>query len=129
MEFIAAKWTVYLATKEQKDADHLHVAHAGDNTSAVVWMKKTSFNSKTHPEHSVASRSFARLLMQEKTVVSNCHKPGVTNFVADILSRDTHLPVNILKFAISSLYPTQVPDSLQAVNLTNEINLGLASLM
>ena len=128
LEFIAAKWTIYLATKEN-EKEHLHIAHAGDNTSAVSWMKKTSFNSKTHPEYSEASRSFARMLMKEKNVISNCHKPGVTNFVADILSRDTHLPENILKLAISSLFPTQVPDSLQAVNLKNEINLELASLM
>ena len=67
--------------------------------------------------------------MRERATISNCHKPGVTNFVADILSRDTNLPINILKFAILTLFPNQVPDSLKAVNLKNEIDSELASLM
>ena len=97
--------------------------------SAVSWLQKSSFNSKTHPEHSEASRDFARLLMQERATISNCHKPEVTNFVADILSRGTNLPINILKLAILTLFPNQVPDSLKAVNLKNEIDSELASLM
>ena len=92
-------------------------------------MRKTSFNSKTHPEHSAASRSFDRLLMSEKAIVSNCHKPGHTIFVDDILSRDTHLPINVLKFAILTLFPSQVPDSLEVVDLKKEIDSDLASLM
>ena len=126
LEFLAAKWTICLGIRDSK-TDHCHVAHAGDNTSAVAWLRKNCHNSKTHPAHSHTCREFARMLMKEKSNISNCHKPGATNFVADILSRDTHLPQNILKFAISNLFPNQVPESLNFVSLEKEINSDLAS--
>ena len=84
LEFIAAKWSIYLAIQDSHE-NYRHIAHAGDNTSAVAWLQKNSHNSKTHPEHSHNSRNFARMLMNKKNTISNCHKPGVTNFVADIL--------------------------------------------
>ena len=128
LEFLAAKWTIYLAIKESREK-YRHIAHAGDNTSAVAWLQKSSFNSKSHPEHSHTSRNLARMLMNEKATIRNCHKPGVTNFVADILSRDTHLPENVVKFALSKLFPNLVPESLSFVSLEKEINSELASLV
>ena len=35
LEFLAAKWTIYLATQETRETEFHHVAHAGDNVSAV----------------------------------------------------------------------------------------------
>ena len=45
------------------------------------------------------------------------------------ISSETHLPTNVLKFAILKLFPTQVPDSLKIVNLQKKISSELASLM
>ena len=64
LEFLAAKWTIYLAIKEFK-TKYCHIAHVGDNTSAVSWLRKSNHNSKSHPEHNETPRNFVRIFKKK----------------------------------------------------------------
>ena len=125
LEFIAARWAIYLSHMTT-DSQYCHIAHSGDNSSAVAWLQKSSFNSKSHPEHSAASRDFACFLLQYNVSLSNAHKPGASNFIPDILSRDTHIANDVKMLMINVLFPTQAPHSLQFHDLEDKITSELS---
>ena len=102
--------------------------HLGDNTSAEAWLRKCSFSTKSHAAHNKVARTFGRLLMTQKARVTSCHVPGITNFAADMLSRDTHISLTNLQHILPQLFPHQVPASLTLVDLNDEITSELVSL-
>lgn len=124
---MAAQWIIRLAISKSSE-QFPKISHLGDNTSAQSWLRKNSFNTKTHPEHNTAVRSFAKFLMISQASLTSCHIPGASNYVADCLSRDTHLNRDQLEFILPQLFPRQVPDSLTLVDLSAEIISDLASL-
>ena len=62
LEFLAAYFTIRIAL-EQDPPPFCNIAHLSDNTSAIAWMRKSSFDVKSHPEHNESARIFVRLLM------------------------------------------------------------------
>ena len=108
---------------------YCRIAHLADNTSALAWLRKTSFHTNKQPIHNEAARLFATMMMEYEATLASVHKPGKHNIIADILSRDTHIAPDNLKFILKTLFPSQVPPSLDFVNLTDSIDSGISYLL
>ena len=120
LEFLAAHWIIHIAL-DNSDFPFCRIAHLADNTSALAWMRKSAFNTTKQPVHNQLARNFATMLMENEATLSSVHKAGKHNIVADILSRDTHLSPDQLSIVISNIFPTQIHQSLQYVDLTTSI--------
>ena len=108
LEFIACTIGIWLEIIDNRNQNKFQRIHAlTDNSSAVGWLYKASFNPKTHHGHDTVARKLATLLLESKTTITSQHTPGRMNVVADSLSRDFHLPINHLTLILKSLYPQQ----------------------
>ena len=132
LEFIACIigiWLEILFNKESKQHNFLKVRALTDNSSAVGWLYKSSFNPKSHLQHDIVARKFATLLLENETAITSQHTPGQSNIIADSLSRDFHLPNKQLTFILKSLYPSQVTQNFQILEtLPREIISWISSL-
>ena len=108
LEFIACTIGIWLEVIENKHQNKfLKILALTDNSSAVGWLYKASFNPNTHYGHDVIARKLATTLLESNATITSQHTPGRMNVVADSLSRDFHLPINQLTLILKSLYPQQ----------------------
>ena len=126
LEFIAAVvkiWLLLLRCPRGRT-----ILNFTDNSSALGWLYKASFNPVTHAAHDTVARHLATLLLKHDATLYSQHIKGSQNIVADSLSRDLHLPNNVLLPLLTSVFPTQVPSNMRMTILPKEIVSWLCSL-
>ena len=129
LEFIACTIGIWLEIIHNKSETFLKIQALTDNSSAVGWLSKASFNPKTHHGHDIVARKLATILLDSNSTITSQHTPGRTNIVADSLSRDFHLPNNQLTLILKSLYPQQANRNFQILEtLPPEITSWIYSL-
>ena len=69
-----------------------------DRSSAIGWLRKSSFLNADQQGYLKLARHLALLIMKYDMVLYSQHIAGVVNVVTDSLSRDFHLPVNALTY-------------------------------
>ncbi len=99
-----------------------------DNTNAIGWLHKSSFDESTHSLHSSLARHLAKLLMTVQACRYSQHIPGDSNVIADSLSRDFHLPTDVLTSLILTNF-TQVHHSFHICPLLDDVESWLTSTM
>jgi len=131
LEFIACTigiWSEIIFEQEKEKSKFIKIRALTDNSSAVGWLYKSSFNPKTHFLHDNVARKLATILMQTESCISSQHTPGKNNIIADSLSRDFHLEDKQLTFILKSLYPSQVNQNFKIYPLPIEITSWISSL-
>ena len=129
LEFIACTIGIWIETmKKSNKESFLKVKALTDNSSAVGWLYKSSFNPHTHKLHDTIARKLAKILLESNSNIVSQHTPGNSNIIADSLSRDFHLPEKKLTFILQSLYPKQMLKPLRILELPSEITSWLSSL-
>ena len=126
-EFIAAHRTIHTAV-EHSNKKYYRIAQMADNTSALVWFRKTSFHTQKQAAHTEAAQICATMMMEKEATLASTHKAGKANVVADLRSRDTHLNETQLTTKIVNLFPIQAPNSLKFVDLSALISSELSLL-
>ena len=92
-----------------------------DSSSALGWLHHSTFNPVTQPIHDTIARHLANILLDHDSTLYSQHVAGKQNAIADSLSRDTHIPDTHLIFALTNLYPEQVPSNFHLQTLPKEI--------
>jgi len=131
LEFIACTigiWSEIIYEKSNNPNKFTKIKALTDNSSAVGWLYKSSFNPKTHFLHDNVARKLATILLETKSCISSQHTPGKNNIIADSLSRDFHINNKQLTFILKSLFPSQVNQNFQIYPLPNEITSWIYSL-
>lgn len=100
----------------------------GDSTSAAGWLQKSNFDPDCHPIHAEVAREHARVIMAHNACDYSQHIPGITNVVADSLSRDFHLSNKQLISMLYAVNPPFLPKQMNIVPLPNEITSWIGSL-
>jgi hypothetical protein len=80
----------------------------GDNTSAVGWLHKANIDQSKNLPLFLAAWKFAKLMLSSESCLYSQHIPGVSNGVADALSRKFELNDDDLTSVILSSYASQV---------------------
>ena len=130
LEFIASVVAIWLDLKENKQQTiHPKILALSDNSSTIGWLYKSNFNVKSHPGHDKVARKLAEILMEHDASLESQHIKGAHNVIADSLSRDHHIKDTYLKFILTSIFPSQVPQNFAiSSTLPIEITLWLDSL-
>lgn len=100
----------------------------GDSTSAAGWLQKSNFDPDCHPIHSEVAREHAREIMKHNACDYSQHIPGITNVIADSLSRDFHLTNKQLISMLYSVNPPFLPKQMHIEPLPKEIISWIGSL-
>ena len=107
----------------------------GDNTSAVNWLYKSKFKAINEPKPAfqakltVAQKIAVLAIDNSLRLYSNKWLPGESNQVADYLSRNSLSSDNKLTNFISDNYPSQVPNILETLALSREIESFISNLL
>ena len=101
----------------------------GDSTSASGWLRKSNFQEHSHRIHLEASRHLAFILLVAQVVLYSQWFAGDDNGTADVLSRDFHLPDEVLTAMLLSDLPSQVPPNFGICPLPPEILSWLICLL
>jgi len=89
LEFIACTigiWSEIIFEKQMDKTKFTKIKALTDNSSAVGWLYKSSFNPKTRFLHANVARKLARILLETESCISSQHTPGKNNIIADSLS-------------------------------------------
>ena len=125
LEFIASVITIYLTIK---DADHpKKILAFTDSSSALGWLYKANFLTN-QPAHDAVARWLAKTLIDHDAALYSQHIRGIHNIIADVLSRDCHIPDTHLIHIFNLLLPEQTPPNLKISTLPQEIISWLHSL-
>jgi len=130
LEFIASVVAIWLDLEFNKNKiTHPKILALSDNTSTIGWLYKSNFNVKSHPGHDRVARQVAKILLENEASIESQHIKGSHNVIADSLSRDHHLKETHLKFILTSLFPSQVPQNFSILStLPEKITSWLESL-
>ena len=93
----------------------------GDNTSAIGWMHKSNLCDVTQLPHEEAAQHLARSCVDNDIYIYAQHFKGVWNVVSDFLSRDHHIPAEILTILLRLIVLTQMPQNFRMSPLSQEI--------
>lgn len=104
-EFIAAIITGKLNLPHDASSAPCLLA-IGDSNCSAGWQHKSNFDPDLEPMHAEAAREQARTIMMHDASEYSQHIPGISNVIADCLSRDFHLSNSKL---ISMLFNTNPP--------------------
>ena len=99
-----------------------------DNSSALGWLHKASFDPVKKEAHNHVAREMAKFLMDNELSLYSQHIKGKHNVIADSLSRDMHICDNKLTFLLNNLFPFQTRKNLNLEPLSNKIECMLYSL-
>ena len=125
LEFIASAITIYLTIKNTTSPQKL-LAFT-DSSSALGWLYKASFT-YNQPAHDEVARWLAKILIDNDSALYSQHIRGIHNIIADMLSRDCHIPATHLVHMFQLLLPQQTPKNFRISTLPPEIISWLHSL-
>ena len=108
LEFLAELICIWIDIKEGRMNTHDCCLSLGENTSAVGWMHKSNFCDEHQAPHEKAARHLASLCIENDVGIYAQHFKGIWNVVADSLSRDHHIPADILTCLLRYLVPSQI---------------------
>jgi hypothetical protein len=97
-----------------------------DSSSAAGWLHKSSFRD-SHPGHEKISRHLARLAIEGKWQINPQHIRGIYNFVSDLLSRELHMPNDVLLTLLRTKFHAQIPKTFQIFPLPPEVESWIYS--
>jgi len=121
LEFIAEVVCIWIDILEGEMNKFDCCLALGDNTSAISWMHKSNFCDETQSPHEEAARHLARLCIEHDICIYAQHFKGKWNVVADCLSRDHHIPADVLTALLRLLCPLQMPRNFHILPLPLEI--------
>ena len=107
----------------------------GDSTTAAGWLKKSNFKYSNDESTAMTeaklklARDHALRLMDNKCCDYSQWFQGEKNDLADSLSRDHHLPKNVLTHLFKTSIPSQTPKNLTISPLPQEIHCYITSLL
>ena len=101
----------------------------GDSNCAAGWMHKSNFDPTTDSIHAEVARENARTIMQYEACEYSQHIPGITNVIADCLSRDFHLSNKKLTSLLYSVKPPYLPATLKITPLDPTVVSWIGSLV
>jgi len=102
LEFIATLITVWQAILMKRATREDCFLSQGDNTSAVGWLHKANIDPDKNLPLFLATRKFAQVLLHSNTCLYSQHIPGISNVVADSLSRKFELNDEDLTYFVHS---------------------------
>jgi len=108
LEFIAPIVTVWRAILHHRSKKEECFLSLGDNTSSVGWLHKANMDQNKNLPLFLAARKFAKIMLSSKSCLYSQHIPGVSNGVADALSRKFDLNDDELTLFILSSHANQV---------------------
>ena len=121
LEFLASIVTVWQAILNKQSKDEECFLSLGDNSSSVGWLHRANSDESNNLPLFVASRKYAQILLSNNSCLYSQHIPGISNNVADALSRKNDMSDGDLTKFICSTYPNQVPASFQIYPVHQEI--------
>ena len=126
LEFIAAVVNVWMVVRD--GLPDKKILCFTDSSSALGWLYHSIFNPVTQPLHDRVARQLAGILLEQDCTLYSQHVPGKQNVIADSLSRDHHIPEEMLTKSLARLLPDQTPSNFRMVNLPTEITSWICSL-
>jgi len=121
LEFVASIVTIWQAIIQGNTEKEDCFLSLGDNSSSVGWLHKASVDSSKNLPLFLASRKFADIMISNNVCIYSQHIPGVSNTIADALSRRFDLNDEDLTLLINSSYDLQVQNSYKLYPLRPEI--------
>jgi hypothetical protein len=121
LEFIASIITVWQAIKYNHAGDEECFLSLGDNTSSVGWLHRANSDETNNLPLFAAARHYAQILLTSNACLYSQHIPGVTNGIADALSRKNDMTDCELTNFIRFTYLNQVPPSFKICPVHPEI--------
>jgi hypothetical protein len=109
LEFLASVITVWQAIMHTRAKPEECFLSLGDNTSSVGWVHKANVDPTKNFPLFLLARKFAKIMLANNTCLYSQHIPGVSNTVADALSRRFDLDDDSLTSFILSSHAPQVP--------------------
>jgi len=101
----------------------------GDNTSALGWLFGSSFDDRQKTVHQQMAREFTLMMLKEEIVLYSQHLLGISNIIADSLSRDHHLDDVTLTQLLLFICPSQLPRNFKILHLQPEITSFISSIL
>jgi hypothetical protein len=121
IEFLSAVVGVWIELQNNSVPKHGSIMALTDNSSAVCWLKRCSFNSATDPVDSAIACHLATLVVTDNVQLNSQHVKGAQNKLADSLSRDSDMSDTELTDSALSSSPDQVPASLTVCPLPDDV--------
>ena len=122
LEFLAMMFTIWQAVLQDESCHEECFLSLGDNSSAVGWLHKASIDPSKNLPLFLASRKFAQIVLENNSCIYSQHIPGVSNSIADILSRRFDLNDDELTTYLNSVSSYQVQNSFRLFPVHQEIN-------
>jgi hypothetical protein len=108
LEFLASIIIIWQAILQGRTIPEECFLSLGDNSSSVGWLHKASVDPSKKLPLFLASRKFAQIMLSSNSCIYSQHIPGVSNNIADALSRRFDLPDEELTQFIHCSPNTQV---------------------
>jgi hypothetical protein len=108
LEFLASIVTVWQSILHHRAKKEECFLSLGDNTSAIGWLHKANVDQDKNLPLFLAARKFAKIMLASNSCLYSQHITGVSNGVADALSRKFELSDDDLTFSIFSSHASQV---------------------
>jgi hypothetical protein len=121
LEFLASFITIWQSILEGTSEPKECFLSLGDYSSAIGWLHKASVNPAKNLPLFMATRKFAEVLIGHGSCIYSQHIPGVTNTIADALSRRFDLSDSQLNNYILSNFSNQVLPSFRIFPVRQEI--------
>jgi hypothetical protein len=100
-----------------------------DNSSGLCWLHRNNFDPDQKPIHAEIAAKLALTCIQNDFTIHSQHIAGITNNVADALSRKLDMPSDTLCQFILSSYPSQTPQNFNISDLHPDIASWISSTL
>ena len=121
LEFLAEVICIWVDILEGKMNRYNCCLSLGDNSSTVSWLHQSNFDSENQQVHKEVARYCASLCIDAEVYPYLQHFKGFWNIVADSLSRDTHIPNDVLISLLYLVCLEQMPINFHISSLPQEI--------
>lgn len=131
LEFIACVITIWIDSIHKNIESESCILSQSDSSSATGWLRKSNFADSNTNEivQMITARHLASIILKSNSCLYSQWFAGDENVVADSLSRDFHIPDEILTSLIKRSTPQQVPFGFQINPLPKEIVSWLTNLL
>jgi hypothetical protein len=122
LEFIASIVMIWQAVLYERISPEDCFLSLGDNTSSVGWLHKASVDPTKNLPLFLASRKFAQIMLTNHLCLYSQPIPGISNTIADTLSRRFDLDDDALTSFINSVPILQVQNAFRTFPVHPEIS-------